>query len=268
MTSDCSVFVGNSDLTFKNAVGVGAIRGKEFHEYHEILLFINGNVEFFSEKIHTILSPDSIVIIPKESYHQFIIKSDEESYRRCVFNFYSIPMLEDSIKKCMREVAIVTLTPRLKLLFEKAIEISVDDLCEDEKLFILSSVLSIIVSELSTQSHQSLPAVTYNAVVISCVEYVNAHLCEPLSISDIAKHLNVSVSSLTHSFKRDMNISLYRYILKKRLVLAEQKILAGESAQKTALDCGFGDYSGFYKQYKKTFGTAPSEKNRGQHTLN
>ena len=72
--------------------------------------------------------------------------------------------------------------------------------------------------------------------------------------------MNVSPSTLTHSFKKDMNISVYRYILKKRLVLAQQKILSGEPAQKAALDCGFNDYSGFYKQYKKTFGIAPSRQ--------
>jgi AraC-like DNA-binding protein len=90
------------------------------------------------------------------------------------------------------------------------------------------------------------------------VEYINGHLSESLTVAGIAKRLNISPSLLSHAFKNEMNIAPYRYILKKRLVLAQHKIARGESATAAAIECGFGDYSGFYKQYKKTFGTSPS----------
>jgi AraC-like DNA-binding protein len=57
-----------------------------------------------------------------------------------------------------------------------------------------------------------------------------------------------------------MNISVYQYMLRKRLILAQQKIRDGESATAAAMLCGFNDYSSFYKQYKKLFGVSPSEK--------
>jgi AraC-like DNA-binding protein len=66
------------------------------------------------------------------------------------------------------------------------------------------------------------------------------------------------VSCLAHTFKEQMNISIHQFILKKRLVMAHHKILAGEPATKAAMECGFNDYSGFYKQYKKLFGKNPS----------
>ena len=75
----------------------------------------------------------------------------------------------------------------------------------------------------------------------------------------IAEALNSSVSSLAHTFKKDMNISVHQYILKKRLIKARQKIMGGEPVIKAALDCGFNDYSGFYKQYKKMFNEPPSK---------
>ena len=63
----------------------------------------------------------------------------------------------------------------------------------------------------------------------------------------------MSVSTFTQSFKRDMNISVYQYILRKKLILARQRIHEGESATAAAMSCGFNDYSSFYKQYKKMF---------------
>ena len=43
-------------------------------------------------------------------------------------------------------------------------------------------------------------------------------------------------------------------------MLAHHKIADGELASAAALECGFRDYSGFYKQYKKLFNQSPSEK--------
>ena len=60
-----------------------------------------------------------------------------------------------------------------------------------------------------------------------------------------------------------MNISIHQYILKKKLVMAHHKILDGIPATQAAIDCGFNDYSGFYKQFKKMFNKAPSDRGIG-----
>ena len=83
---------------------------------------------------------------------------------------------------------------------------------------------------------------------------------EELSVEAVAKQLNVSASLLSHAFKKEMNISFYQYVLKKRLTLAFQKIKDGEPAVLVAERCGFHDYSNFYRQYKKAFGVTPSER--------
>ena len=57
-----------------------------------------------------------------------------------------------------------------------------------------------------------------------------------------------------------MNISLHQFILKKKLVMAYHKILDGIPATKAAVECGFNDYSGFYKQFKKMFNQSPSKR--------
>ena len=42
-----------------------------------------------------------------------------------------------------------------------------------------------------------------------------------ISVEDIAKELNVSASHLAHSFKKQMNISIHKYILKKKLSIKD-----------------------------------------------
>ena len=46
--------------------------------------------------------------------------------------------------------------------------------------------------------------------------------------------------------------------LAQKLILANRRIESGCGAVQAAAECGFANYSGFYKMYKKMFGFSPS----------
>ena len=58
-------------------------------------------------------------------------------------------------------------------------------------------------------------------------------------------------SYLSHVFKNDLHISIHKYVLEKRLILANKKIRQSVNPTVAASECGFADYSAFYRQYKK-----------------
>ena len=253
-------YIRDDEILFKYALGRGAIRGKEFHEYHEILLVLGGEAEFYSERLHTTLRANQLVVIPQRSYHQFSIPNDEDRYHRCVFNFYDIPGAERLAGICLQEVSVITVNAKERFLVDRVIEASEKDLPDAEKRLIMRSVLTLLLNELSGRT--SVGSVqNVSPLTAECLDLINRNLCGALTVTEAAKTLNVSPSTLAHSFKKDMNISVYRYILKKRLTRAHQRLLNGEAASVVASECGFSDYSGFYKQYKKMFGAPPSQKN-------
>jgi AraC-like DNA-binding protein len=55
-----------------------------------------------------------------------------------------------------------------------------------------------------------------------------------------------------------MGNTVYDYILSKRLILFNEKVKSGVPVVLASLDCGFNDYSSFYRLYKKRFGVCPS----------
>lgn len=259
MQTKFSKFVYNDRCTYKHAKGTSAHPSREFHNYHEILLFVGGQTTYVSEEKRIPLSPYQIVIIPKETYHQFINVADEE-YHRCVFSFYDIPELEELIEKCMGYPRVIEASQEQKMLFRKMNE-TVDAACSDkEKQILMRALLALVLSEVSHDNSAVKEGSEPNEITSKLIEIINENLCNRISIPELSKGLNVSVSTLTQTFKKDMNISVYQYILRKKLILAQQKIQDGESATVTALQCGFNDYSSFYKQYKKMFGVSPSEK--------
>jgi AraC-like DNA-binding protein len=47
--------------------------------------------------------------------------------------------------------------------------------------------------------------------------------------------------------------------MEKRLLLAQKLLSAGEKATAVCEQCGFGDYTTFYRNYTSFFGQLPSE---------
>ncbi len=259
MESIFSKFVYGEKCTYKHAKGVAADPQREFHNYHEILLFVGGKTTFLTEEKRIPLSPYQTVIIPKETYHQFINEVDEE-YHRCVFSFYDISELDELIKKCMHTTRVIEASNEQKALFRKMNETVDSSSSENEKQILMHALLTLVLNETSNAQAIVNEGSEPSLITQKSIEIINASISRNISIPDIAKKQNVSVSTLTQAFKKDMNISIYQYALRKRLIFARQKIEEGESATSAAIQCGFNDYSGFYKQYKKNFGVAPSEK--------
>lgn len=94
------------------------------------------------------------------------------------------------------------------------------------------------------------------------VSYVNEHIFEKLSVSEIAEHFFLSASQFSRVFKEATGVSPWDYILKKRLTAAKEMIRDGVPAQKVSAACGFSDYSVFYRAYIKNFGTPPKFKKK------
>ncbi len=254
-----SKHVYGQKCTYKHAKGTSAYPEREFHNYHEILLFVGGQTTFVTEEKRIPLSPYQTIIIPKETYHQFINVTDEE-YHRCVFGFYDIPEFEELIKKCMYETRVIEASSEQKKLFHKMNEIVDSKNSENEKQILMHALLTLVLNEVSKDNQAVKEGGKPSEITSKTIELINEELCGKILISELSKKLNVSISTLTQTFKKDMNISVYQYVLRKKLILAQQKIQEGENATVAALQCGFNDYSGFYKQYKKTFGVMPSEK--------
>ena len=94
-------------------------------------------------------------------------------------------------------------------------------------------------------------------IVGRALAVIDEKYAEKLSVDIIAELLYVSPSTLAHKFTRELNISIYKYITKKRLSVAHSLIKSGETMADAAFKSGFGDYSCFYRLYKKYY----SDKN-------
>jgi transcriptional regulator GlxA family with amidase domain len=61
-------------------------------------------------------------------------------------------------------------------------------------------------------------------------------------------------------FRRATGTTVGNYVIHKRVVMAQNLMLQGQTANSAAAAVGFHDYSSFFRSYKKVLGYAPSVK--------
>lgn len=98
--------------------------------------------------------------------------------------------------------------------------------------------------------------------MVRITEHISHNLSGDLSVRNLAKTFNVSPSFLTHRFQKEVGISLHRYITQKRMIYARECIDAGKKPTKIFADCGYKDYSSFYKAYCDFFSMSPSAQGK------
>lgn len=93
--------------------------------------------------------------------------------------------------------------------------------------------------------------------VTGCVEYVSKNYADSILLSDIARQSGCSVTYLSRKFKEHLGITVYDYIMKYRITMAQKSLRSGKNVTETCYSCGFSDCSGFIQAFKKIVGTTP-----------
>ena len=93
------------------------------------------------------------------------------------------------------------------------------------------------------------------------LHFIENHFTEKITLEEIAKSADISVSKLCHNFKSRHGCTVFEYILDLRLGNARSLIMSETSLQIKAVASAFGfeDVSYFCRAYKKKFGKTPRE---------
>jgi two-component system, response regulator YesN len=113
---------------------------------------------------------------------------------------------------------------------------------------------------------QFLEMTTRNEDVIKAQKYVQTHLGEKISLTEVAEHLHLNSSYFSRMYKKETGEGFIEYVtrvkMEKALELLDQSV---KTVEQIAYELGFESKSYFLKTFKRFYGLSPKSfkyKNR------
>ncbi|WP_156288656.1 helix-turn-helix domain-containing protein [Oceanobacillus salinisoli] len=245
------------------------------HDVMEILVFLGGECEFFCEGKTYSLKKGDVVVVPPYAVHKAEV-ADIHNYDRIILNISS-HLLEDYMRsaQAMKEHIIYQKTQGSYVLnlhernFQRMVDLLHDitqRIRQDEENhsftlhYLLFQALQIILNPES-----SIPIFNekkeLDARLAAILDYIESHLTDSnLSLDHVSNYFHLNKYYFSHYFKNNMNLPFYRYVSLKRLSNAVTLIKQNKlSLENIALQCGFPDYSSFYRLFKKEYNLSPKQ---------
>src|SRR5262245_58701764 len=94
--------------------------------------------------------------------------------------------------------------------------------------------------------------------VSAVLEYMRAHLTEPLTVADLAEQVSLSPSAFAHLFREVTGRSPYQFVKEMRLDRARERLIDGQLAVgRVSKEVGYGSVSHFISEFRARFGLTP-----------
>lgn len=246
-----------------------------YHDFHKLIWFISGDVEYHIEGKSYKLEPHDILLVNKGEIHKPFVNSDA-TYERYVF-YISGEFLEEHsepegrLDLCFQMAVkeqgnVIRLSPTLsRTLFEtvKLLESAENnnDYAREMYSRILFLKLLIELNRCCIGSPEVFhKTARYDKKVVEMIHYINENLSGDLTIETLSARFYLSKYHMMRKFKEETGYSMHQYILEKRILAARDLILAGTPATAASIECGFKDYSTFSRAYKKLLKQLPSDE--------
>lgn len=252
---DYQTTCGRFSLLLSNSLSFAE---REIHAYHEILYCADADTVLHTENRQLSLKGRNLLIIPKGQYHLFDLSATSHFPRLKI----SVPAEAASeIPECslFSDIHVYsTLSLHADLLLRQISE-ALHHIHSAKQAFYLASAVTMLLAELN-----ALPPIKpacyleNSSLLVQVTDHISRNLSNDLSIRNLSKIFSVSPSFLTHRFQKEVGIPLHRYITQKRMIHAWEQIASGREPTKIYPDCGYSDYSSFYKAYCKFFSVPPS----------
>lgn len=232
------------------------------HDAFEIILYKRGKITYTVNGQQYRLTQNDLVFARPFDIHNIQIGGDA-IYERHNILFDRSLLPADIYNKIPKDLHVISLDNNQTVinLFKK-----MDFYCENLKDETLGLMLKNLIQEicvhivLEAESSIVHKEESTNELVADAISYINENLVTLTGVEEICKALAISKSHLHHLFTKHLKISPKKYIITKRLALAQKEVLAGRKPTEVCLECGFADYSSFYRAYRNFFKSSPSGK--------
>ena len=226
------------------------VDGAHIHSCYEIYVNLSGDVSFLhNQEIYPIDPGDVILSHPAEVHHCIY-------HANCTHDHFCIWFAGDALGDFLKRRGIRgRIRPsaegreRMMPLLQRICGKDADPFL---KASYLLELLVLLDGEYTTATPEKAPD-----KMRAILSYIDAHLLEISSISEVSQAFFLSASTLNRMFRKHLGFSFGKYLETQKLSLAEQLLRADHSVTDACFRSGFTDCSRFITKFKDKFGTTP-----------
>ena len=242
------------------------------HDYHEILYFVSGRLRYMIEGTVYNLRPGDILVTHNKEMHKPILDASKP-YERYVLwihpkfikelsdNFVNLSSLFEQVSQGDNHVLrpSSTMHTLISNLFSNLVVTNSNSKFGDSLLqkSYLTELLIYLNRVSMDNQYESEGSSEYDPRINDIIKYINDTLHDQISLDDIAEKFYLSKYHLCRLFKKNVGMTIYQYIMKKRLIIAKSLLISGSNVRAAFISSGFSDYSNFLKSFKNEFGVLP-----------
>ena len=252
-----------SDFVFRYTKSYDEPSDFELHTHRdmvEIIIFIQGDASFAVEGSSYPARPWDVFITNQNELHKMCLNSpcDYERYVLHIHNSFFVKnnceMFRDSFSN--RPLGINNLVlgnDYIKGLMEHILDCIKD---EAPSIVIHSMLVELLYFlHINTKKTSFVPIIQSRTKEV--ILYINDNLTKDISLDMLSEKFFMNKAYLCRSFKKLTGITVTKYINYKRLLLARELYTKGMTLSQACEKAGFGDYTQFYKAYKREWGVPP-----------
>lgn len=245
------------------------------HDSYELYYFLSGDVTYYIEGKGYKVDTNDILLINNRELHKPNFNS-EKPYKRITVHF-NPGFIKDlnyndqfDLLSCFKDRepgqhnkidSEDILNYKIDRYFDRIVNYIKEDTAESaimiETLFIQAMVLLNKIFKQKKELH--LDTIEYDDNIMEIINFINNNLARKITLDKLEKRFYLNKYYLCHLFKENTGFSVKQYITYKRVLKAKELLTSGNSCSETCNSLGFGDYSNFYRIFKKAVGLSPQE---------
>lgn len=237
------------------------------HSCYEFIHIIKGQLLYTVEGQEYMLSDGDIILTKPEELHSFSFPRQCEYMREFLHiypgflkDFPAVTQILDSRKSgCFNHIpAEKAKKYNLDIIFDSVREYCEKPLPETDLMVLTLSIQLILkINRLLTDDAPKYTNVISDKKTNSIYDYIDNHYLEDISAASVAEAMYMSHAYASRLFKQKTGMTIKAYINMRRINNAKNLIMEGQKATSIFMQCGFKDYSTFYRAFTKYVGTTP-----------
>lgn len=237
------------------------------HQFCEVAFITRGYGYFSINETSIAVERGSIIFCPPNRYHYFYSRiGSNMEYSVISFVPEAASFLSEELARNTASVSFAEQSmDYVDQTFQTIISLwsARDDACKAAAAAFCVSLLLLVQAAFA---QKSLPVLAHGDADISGLtahqiyHYITDHNAEKLTLSSIARHFNISPSSLSHSFADTFGISPIEHMLRSRLADSAQYLTRTDmTVDEVARKVGYSTTSLFIRQFRARIGCKPTE---------